>query len=247
MAPAPWTTPNHPTAQPYVAPPVAVPSTLTGWLQGVMWATAGLAVIAGVLGFAAKSSYNDYVATRPSSVADQQAYDDWISMDDAFSSAEGFIILSWIAMFVLTIVWMNKAHKATQRLWPGPRKWSAGWTVGGWFIPLAQFVIPKLVLNEIERIAKSPRWGGHVDARWKDQSTSALGWLWWIGTSGSILLMTIGGSLAGDLDVSVGDMRSWYDLQSVGLFVAAVSLALGAIFMRRVGRRLSPAGMAETL
>ena len=134
-------------------------------------------------------------------------------------------------MFVVTIVWMNKAHKTTQRLWRGSRKWTSGWTVGGWFIPFANFVIPKKVLNEIERIATAPRTGGVVGSGWRQESTSALGWLWWIGFSLSIVFRTIGTGLLGDLTGPDDDITAGYTTQAIGSFltVAAMDAARGGI------------------
>ena len=40
-------------------------------------------------------------------------------------------------------------------------EWKRGWTIGGWFIPIANFFIPLLVVGEISRYAQS-RWGRDV-------------------------------------------------------------------------------------
>ena len=147
-----------------------------------------------------------------------------------FDTVGGLMILLWIATFVLMLVWMKKAHGATQRLWRGPRKWASGWTIGGWFIPFANFVIPKLVLNEIERIAKAPRWNGAVDDRWRHESTSTLGWLWWIGLSIGIIANGIGMGLADELTASADELRGGYTMQALGSLPSAVALGLGAIY-----------------
>jgi hypothetical protein len=135
-------------------------------VQGLMWATGGMALITGVLGFLALGAFEDYSDRGLGTSAQAQAFDDWSDLNDTFDAFNALLTLIWIALFVVMIVWMNKAHKTTQRLWLGSRKWSSGWTVGGWFIPFANFFIPKGVLNEIERIAKAPRMGGLVDHRW---------------------------------------------------------------------------------
>jgi len=228
-----------------VARPAAVSTTLSGWLQGLMWATGGLALITGVVGFLALGAFEDYTDTRFGTSAERRAFADWSDLNDAFDAVNGVLTLVWIGLFVVTIVWMNKAHKATQRLWSGPRKWSSGWTVGGWFIPFANFFIPKKVLNEIERISKAPRMGGMVDYRWHQESTSAIGWLWWIGTSVGIVFRTIGAAVFDDVSGSDDEITGGYTMQALGSFVAAAGLVLGALFIRRLARRLSPQGIVE--
>jgi hypothetical protein len=245
VAPAPCPMPHQRVAS-FVPQPVSLSSVLSGCLQGLMWATAGLAIVTGVLGLAAKRAFDAHVLRQPDAATEQQALFDWIDSSNAWVNAEAFVMFSWTAMFVLTVVWMYQAHKATRSLWPGQRKGSAGWTIGGWFVPLAQFVLPKLVLNEIERISRSPRRGGYVDAGWKDQSTSAIGWLSWIGVSCGVVLIVVGSLLMSDLEPSPAEMRSGYTVESIGMFSSAVGLALGAVFVRHVARRLSPTGITAT-
>jgi hypothetical protein len=224
---------------------VSVSSTLTGWLQGLMWATGGMAAIAGVMAFVALGSFESYIDARAGSAAERSAYNDWVDLDNAYMTVLGLAYVVAIAMFVLTVVWMNKAHKTTQRLWPGPRRWSSGWTVGGWFIPLANYFIPKMVMNEIERIAKARRWNGMVDASWRHEPTAVLGWLWWIGASVGFLAMASGSGLSDDTNASTSDIHSGYAVAGLGALGLAVALGLGAIYIRGVGRRLSPRGVTE--
>jgi Domain of unknown function (DUF4328) len=210
-----------------------------------MWATGGVAVITGVLAFAALNSFDNYHGARSGSFAERRAYGDWIEMDDTFTGVAAVLFFLWIAVFVVTIIWMNKAHKATQRLWHGPRKWTSGWAVGGFFIPAANFFIPKLVMNEIERIAKATRSNGLVDSSWRGESTSVLGWLWWIGTAVGLLFVASGSSLVDGIEASADEIRSGYAMQGLAWFGAAAACACGALFIRKIGGRLSPAGLAQ--
>jgi len=210
-----------------------------------MWATGGMAAIAGVMAFVALGSFENYIDSRAGSAAERAAYNDWVDLDDAF---QGVVAFGWfvaIALFVVTVVWMHKAHRATQRLWRGPRKWSSGWTVGGWFIPFANYVIPKMVMNEIERIAKARRRNGMVDASWRHEPTAVLGWLWWIGASVGFLAIASGSGLSDDTNASTSDIQAGYAIAGLGGLGLAVALGLGAIYMRRVGSRLTPKGMTQ--
>ncbi len=55
---------------------------------------------------------------------------------------------------VLLMVWLNLAYKAGQSRGAIDRTWSSGWTVGAWFIPFANLAIPKLVVNEVDRMSR---------------------------------------------------------------------------------------------
>jgi hypothetical protein len=218
---------------------------LAGWLQALFWATGALAALAAILGLNARPKFDEYWDAPVSSRAEDRAYDAWVDADEAFSAAEGFMMLVWIAAFVVLLVWMHKSHRATETLAPGPRQWSQGWTIGAWFIPLAQLILPKLVLNEIERIATAPRSVGYVTPHWRAQSTSALGWFWWVGYAVAVVLIMVGSGMmpSDEFAFSAEDVRASYTVQSMGLIVAAVSCALGALFVRRLSRRLSPTGI----
>lgn len=154
--------------------------------------------------------------------------------------------LGWIAAFIVLLIWMNKAHKATQSLWAGARRWTSGWTVGGWFIPVAQFFIPKMVLNEVERIAAAPRSGGWVADHWLRQKLSALGSASWILLAVGLLLNRFGAVVASEATLSQDEIRMSYILQGAGLLGVAASCGFGAMYVRRIGCRLSPAGLSAS-
>ena len=97
----------------------------------------------------------------------------------------------WIVAGALVIVWFWRARKNLDAF-PGARRgMRAGWAIGGWFIPLANLVIPFRVGGEIARASlwrqKTPRgvsiwwlmllvvWFGNVwDGRRVDAASEAL-------------------------------------------------------------------------
>lgn len=221
----------------------SVSSGLSGTIQGFFWALCAFSILAAVVGLVSLLAFNTYWDTPINSRAEEQAYDDWIAIDDGFSTLAGFAVICGLVLFVLLIIWSNSAHKTTQQLWFGDRKWSSGWTVGAWFIPLANAILPKLVLNEIERLALEQRVGGQAAATWRTRSLVAVGNLWWFGLVAGMVLTQIGGGIGNDVESSSGDIRASYALTALGLSVVGVSAIFGALYIRRLGRRLSPAGM----
>lgn len=218
---------------------------LGGTIQGFLWAAAGLAALAALMSIAALTAFNSYWNSPVGSRAESSAYDDWIAFDDALSGFAGFTAICGIVLFILLIIWMHKAHTTTQQLWQGSRQWTSGWTIGGWFIPIANLVIPKLVLSEIERIALAPRVGGAVDASFKTRPTLAVGKLWWTGIVVGWVFNLVASALSGD-EASDTDLRVGYVFNALGLAALAASGVFGALYVRRLGRRLSDAGIAES-
>ena len=216
---------------------------LSGTIQGFFWALLAFSLLAAVLGLVSLVAFNTYWDTPINSRAEEQAYDDWIAIDDAYSTLAGFAVICGIVLFILLIIWSNSAHKTTQQLWSGDRKWSSGWTVGAWFIPFANAILPKLVLNEIERIALEPRASGQVGATWRARALVAVGNLWWFGLIAGVVLTQIGATIGTDVESSSGDIRASYAIDALGLTVIGVSAIFGALYIRRLGRRLSPAGI----
>lgn len=211
---------------------------LSGTLQGFFWAAGGFSVLTAVFGLAGLEAFNRYSNTRVGSAAQRSAADDVQIADDTINSLLGFGVLIALVIFILIIIFGNQAHRVTRQLWLDDRSWTSGWTIGGWFIPVANAVIPKLVLSEIEKIATAPRSNGQASPEWKQQSASALGWIWWIFFVISYALATAGFVMFDDAGGSPGSWRTGYVLVAVGGAGLAVSSVTGALFIRKLTRAL---------
>jgi hypothetical protein len=216
---------------------------LGGTIQGFMWAMAALGVITAISAIATIGTFNTYWDTSPGSRAERTALDDWTAVEDTFIAFGAFLFLAGIVVIILLMIWMNSAHKTTQQFWSGPRSWSSGWTVGGWFIPLANLIIPKLVLTEIEKLALAPRTAGAVGADWRSRRSSAIGWLWWIGLVVGLVVNNVGTSLGNEVDSSAGEIRASYALSAVGCALVAIASVFGALYVRRISSRVTARGI----
>jgi hypothetical protein len=94
----------------------------------------------------------------------------------------------WIARFVALaacacfIVWSYRARRNVDRL-PGSQPyWPTGFTIGAWFIPLANLVLPCLVVADIARNSVDPR-----DTAGR-RAMTALAAAWW--SSAFVALMS---------------------------------------------------------
>jgi hypothetical protein len=170
------------------------------------------------------------------------AYLRWENADNNILAVSVLVCIPmWLATFTLLLVWTAMAHRASEVFVPGWRRWGAGWALGGWFIPFAQFVVPKLVLGEVERIASAPRSGGRVDAVWRQRSSGALGWLWWLSLCLSNVLLGISfwGRIRNDqIEVSPAVFRSTYRFATLGYTLLAASNLIAVLYVGVLGAQL---------
>ncbi|HXF57452.1 MAG TPA: DUF4328 domain-containing protein [Actinomycetota bacterium] len=166
--------------------------------------------------------------------------------------------LGALALLAAGLAWLLWQHRAHANLWalgvPGLR-FSPGWAVGWWFVPLANLVMPYLAVRELRRAstARSPR-APTEDAPWPSpRGPGPRGFplvpLWWGAWVGSNAL-----ALAG---VAVGDPRrvstviaqsGWFAASELATVVAA-ALALAVVLgvergqerLRRTGPSTAPA------
>jgi hypothetical protein len=169
-------------------------------------------------------------------------WDDAIAADDTMGTMGVVTLLGQLGATVVLVVWMWRAHSAGSRLRPGDRKYSRGWTIGAWLIPLANLVLPRLVMTDIERVAVAPRQGGRVQQGWQNVRTAPVGWAWWL----FLVAGTIGGRAQSSMMESAvesfdGDgAKAAYLTAAVSAGLCAAGLACAIALVGRIGARLSP-------
>jgi hypothetical protein len=234
------------------APARTVSPGLSGTVQGFSWALGALSLVTAMVALAALATFDRYWDAPINSRAEADAYDDWLVIDDVYGAFGGMTFVCGLVVFILLVVWTHQLHEVSQQLWTGERRWSSGWSVGAWFVPLANAVLPKLVLNEIERIALSdrspaphPGASGRVDASFADRRVLTVGTAWWVATLGGLVLTAIGDALTSESD-SDTQLRIGYACSAIGLLVLAIGSACGALYARRLGRRLAGDAVVRT-
>lgn len=122
------------------------------------------------------------------------AYTDPAQLDKLAASDDRLALLgvAAIVVFLVTavffIAWFNRAYRNLPALGCRDRRWGTGWTIGAWFIPIAAWIIPKQIANEI--------WRCSVDRDQAREREIPL-WvhLWWV--------LYVIGTLLGNLSVRV--------------------------------------------
>jgi hypothetical protein len=186
--------------------------------------------------------HEDYRAGRGTAI-------DWLDADERAMSAQVLMLLAMVGAGIVFLVWCRQAHRATDALYPGKRTWSRGWTVGGWFVPFANWAIPKAVIGEIERIALASRSNGVVGPEWRARRSSPISWAWWAGwVIGSWCWIAATNSLGEEAEAvrrSAEATSDAYAAAGVGGLAFAVSGVCAARYVRRISARLGVEAMTD--
>lgn len=221
-----------------------LPPGLSTGLQVLLWVAGGMAAVAALLSLGLLGASSDF-ETSPS----LDSLRAWSDLEDAAGGFGSLLSLMMIAVLVLFIVWGFRAHRASGLLSPVGRTWGRGWTIGAWFVPVANLIIPFLVTSETQRIAMAERRGGVVDPRWRTNSrTTSTGYLWWICQVGYWIGSLGAGAVLGSEPWDardLGPVQGAYFLQAAASVLLAGSGVFGALYVRSIGRLLSPQDLAR--
>ena len=226
----------------YQSSPNGVGGGLSGWVQGLFWVASAMSLVATTTSLMAKNAFED--AASPTSGFG--TWSSYVAADGLFALTNVAFLGVSIALLVLLIIWTWQGHRAVEWLSPGKRRWSSGWAIGGWFVPFASLVIPKQLIDDTERIAGAPRWQGRA-VEWKSTKSSPVGkWWWglWI-LSNLVLGWARVQNTGPDSLMGAGDVTRYYSMWAIGYVVAAASAACGALFVRKLSRRLTSAALLQ--
>lgn len=206
---------------------------LTTWLQVLLAAYAAVIAAKAVTLVVAYTRFDDATTAQ-----DLQSI---ASEADAVEVAE----VLYLPIFVLLVVWTFQAHRASRLLWPCDRRWGAKWAVGGWFVPVAWFVIPPKVLSEIRRIAMAERKDGRVDGSWTEVGTSRVLVAWWLAfayatIAGGVSWGVIEGSYIMPGSSRVATVQTAYAWSASANLVQIATAVLAIVFIRQLAARLQP-------
>jgi uncharacterized membrane protein len=158
------------------------------------------------------------------------------AVNDANALPAAMILLSGLvalAIFVLLIIWLYRAAKNNEALGRQNPRLGPGWAIGGWFIPLANFVIPFIIMDDVWRGADPSIARG--DPNWRRSSTLGAIWAWLV----TAVIFTIPTSIAsstGDVRADEPDKVRRDDILRI---VGSVGAIVAAVFAILVTRRIA--------
>ena len=68
-------------------------------------------------------------------------------LDDFVEASAGWLLIVHLIAFILLVIWAWRATKNLES-WGAPLKWSPGWAIGGWFVPIGNLWIPYQVVRD---------------------------------------------------------------------------------------------------
>jgi hypothetical protein len=141
-----------------------------------------------------------------------------------------------LAATIVTIVWLWRARKNVDAMVGTSPRWTAGWTIGAWFIPVANLVLIPLVIVDVARNSMD---------QGRARRTTAVVWAWAAVQVGGVLAA---GGLAAAVPFAagVGGQARTAGLMFVttaGIAVVGTALKIAYIIMISAGQheRIAPA------
>lgn len=216
--------PYQPGAMP---PPEPVYTTgPTGYIQPL----GGLATAASImLGFAsALSLFSAFAFFQRASVADKfmssGSLSELDSADTVVAAASLILGLLVLATGIVFIIWQHRFASNAVAL-GGPLGLAPGWAIGGWFIPLANFVLPQLQLCQSAKASRG-KVPGVVTAWWITYVTGALT------VAVSSLSRPKTATVFGNLHNVLGDFARADRIAAVGILVYAAAGVCALLMVR---------------
>jgi hypothetical protein len=229
-APPAWYPPTAATANPPTSRALAT------WLQVLLWIASGVYVLAAIVVLVVRAAAQAFYDAPAGSDFDEAQR--WIDREDLGTGVQA---LSWfigIAVFVLLVIWAFQLTRAVNRHQPYGRRWSPGWAVGAWFIPLANCVLCPMILWEDEKIATAGT--TEVRDRWKSVSPRPWVIIWFVLWAIAAVLLTISSDALTRTDETDLPSRSGvmngYVVLVVAVLVGAAASAVAALTVRHLTR-----------
>ena len=151
--------------------------------------------------------------------------------DDFVDGAAAFYGITQLVIVVLFIIWQYRVAKNNEALDRRGARFGPGWSIGAWFIPLANLVIPVMIMQDLWRGATPTTPRG--DPRWRSAQGSWLIGVWWAALIVSMLRFGASGSDNASLD----EIESSNTIALVGVVATVIAAVLAAFVVWMLSRR----------
>lgn len=153
------------------------------------------------------------------------------SSDNLVRAADGFLGVTVLGTIVVFMCWFHAARSNAEAYNPDRGTMGVGWAIGGWFIPLACWVIPCIVARDIYRATMLGRKENHYYSGGK-----ITGWWWGVFVTSWVALLVLSNA-NGKTDKAMDPveyMRALRNTTRIGLvalplLIAAAILAIAYV------------------
>jgi eukaryotic-like serine/threonine-protein kinase len=140
-----------------------------------------------------------------------------------------FQLIGFVAVAVAFIVWLFRAYGNLPVLGIVKPRYARAWTIGAWFVPIANLIIPKHLTNDVWR-AGDPGLA-HGEPGWQKRQVAATLHLWWAANLVGGALIRLGTTQLGNA-TGFEEARNAVIVDALGQGITAVA-ALAAIWVIR--------------
>jgi hypothetical protein len=222
-------------------PPSTVPSQPYRSIDGLAKATVAMITLSGLVSLVvALTEVNRYRLMGRIVDGGFVSQSDADAADGLAAVASIIDLLVLVAAGIVFLVWLNRVFKNLHGpLRAGELDYSPGWAVGWWFIPFANFVKPKQVVNEAWK-ASDP---GSPDptvppTHWRNRKPPALLSWWWAAWICAALISRLSVSWGGgDASTSPESLRTGFLLGAIGALLYVVAAVLAVTVVRTIADR----------
>jgi hypothetical protein len=200
------------------------PKRLTKWVQ---WLLIGVVVL-DVVGAASEFAQFQLLSRmRDGGFASDAEMTSAAESNDVRQGVIGItMLLVYIATVVAFSVWVHRANSNLHALGCQGLRFTPGWAVGWFFVPIANLWKPFQAMKEIWRASKNP-------ANWQAETTGSLlgwWWFWWVVSS-------IVGNISGRLTFQAETLDAMIGIGPLNIAASALDL-ISAVFAFRVVKRI---------
>jgi Domain of unknown function (DUF4328) len=182
-----------------------------------------------------------YRATVMSDLPNRLFTSDVQDADDAVGAGVGFFVIVSVATGIVFVIWQFRHAKNAERL-AGRLPLSAGWAIGGWFIPVGNYVLPELQLYR-SAAASDP------DSPPPNGKAPGIVLWWWVLFAAAGLLFLIGRLLhPSDSDVNLFNLQDKADqfatadrIMAIGLLLMIPAAVVALVMVRQLSDRQATA------
>ncbi len=219
------------------APPDVRATSTHGYRSGrvlVGWIVALIAIVAVLAGgsIIARSRYlvliHQALDGRDVSLSDQR------DAVNAINSLVALYGLGILAAGIVWLIWQFRAQSNLRALGVANLRFSPGWVVGWWIIPVANLAMPYLTVRELYK--GSEPGGGAVD--WMSARTAATIPLWWAAWLLQNVLAIAGSTVsAGTKNPTWNQLATREPIEIASVTMLIVAAVLAIVLVRRIDRR----------
>ncbi|MBT2788628.1 MULTISPECIES: DUF4328 domain-containing protein [unclassified Halomonas] len=198
-------------------------TSLTAWVRYTLYAQiliAVISIVSGNLEYQLLSDYQNEIYT-----SQEQAIADWVANNQRQELIETLYVIAFVVSGFLILRWIHRANYNARQLGAENMKFSPGWSIGYYFIPILTLWKPYQAMKEIWKASKRP-------SDWGAQDTCGILPLWWFLWLVSIFL----GQAIFRLSMQAEEIHELIKLNIVTQITDALYIPLALVFLAIVNR-----------